>query len=311
MLLLTAKLFEAWPPTQRAGHVIERRITDTLANWRDYPLRSATEACTFVGVTLGVYSSHSLTLSVQAGTFAGMLVCLVGELFAPSEGQGEDPSAWMVPLCVCAYSIVVGLHTIFTQAPLLLGREVRLSEQLALAIAGAALLHVAGRLVLRYEGTRKVSRVIQARLAGARFCVMNFPFRSAAELLGTLALTWATWTLTSSVTAVILCSMLCFCVVVLLSEFIQLHFAVLWLWIVHRPSQAVQMTISQTIQLFVGCAWLQIVAWQVLTWRSGRLTIFNIPVPGAFTRIGSSRAKPARRAAPPPLDVTVPAIAAP
>jgi hypothetical protein len=63
-----------------------------------------------------------------------MVVCLLGELFAPSEGQGEDRSAWMLPLCVCAYSIVVGLHTVFTQAPLLLGREVSLGEQLLLTL---------------------------------------------------------------------------------------------------------------------------------------------------------------------------------
>ena len=40
MLLLTAKLLAAWPPTRRAGLLIEgRRIWSpgqTLANWRDY-----------------------------------------------------------------------------------------------------------------------------------------------------------------------------------------------------------------------------------------------------------------------------------
>jgi len=316
VLLLTAKLLAAWPPTRRAGLLIEGRMTETLANWRAYPLRSATEACSFVGITLGVYASHSLTLAVQAGAFSGMVVCLVGELFAPSEGQGEDRSAWMVPLCVCAYSIVVGLHTVFTQAPVLLGREVSLGEQLLLGTAGAGFMHVAGRLFLRYEGTRKAGRVIQARLSGARFYWVAFPVRTAAELLGTLALTWATWSLTGSVRWSALCSLLCFCGVIMLSELIQLHFAVLWLWIVERPSQAVQMTLRQCIELALGCAWLQIVAWKVLIWRSGRLTILNIPVPGPLTRIGwgagdgaDDGGKPAKPAAPPPLDVTVPAIA--
>ena len=322
LLIVTAKLLAAWPPTRRAGLLIEERITDSLANWRDYPLRSATEACSFVGIILGVYASHySLTLAVQAGAFSGMVVCLVGELFAPSEGQGEDRSAWMVPLCVCAYSIVIGLHTVFTQAPLLLGRQVSLGEQLLLGTAGAGFMHVTGRLFLRYESTRKVGRVIQDRLSGARFYWGAFPVRTSAELLGTLALTWATWSLTGSVRAVILCSLLCFCGVVLLSEFIQLHFAVLWLWIVERPSQAVQMTVRQCIELAFGCAWLQIVAWKVLIWRSGRLTILNIPVPGPLTRIGwgggatgagdsGKLVKPAKPTKPPPLDVTVPAIAA-
>ena len=66
----------------------------------------------------------------------------------------------------------------------------------------------------------------------------------------------------------VLCSLLCFCAVVLLSELIQLHSAVLWLWIVGRPSQAVQMTVRQSIELALGCAWLQIVAWKVPTWRT-------------------------------------------
>ena len=66
----------------------------------------------------------------------------------------------------------------------------------------------------------------------------------------------------------VLCSLLCFCAVVLLSELIQLHSGVLWLWIVGRPSQAVQMTVRQSIELALGCAWLQIVAWKVLTWRT-------------------------------------------
>lgn len=208
VLLLTAKLLAAWPPTRRAGLLIEGRMSpgQTLANWRDYPLRSATEACSFAGITLGVYAARSLTLAVQAGAFSGMVVCLLGELFAPSEGQGEDRSAWMLPLCVCAYSIVVGLHTVFTQAPLLLGREVSLGEQLLLGTAGAGFMHVAGRLFLRYAGTRKVGRVVQARMIDARFYWHAFPVRTAAELLGTLALTWATWSLTQSVRAVVLCS---------------------------------------------------------------------------------------------------------
>ena len=36
----------------------------------------------------------------------------------------------------------------------------------------------------------------------ARFYWHAFPVRTAAELLGTLALTWATWSLTQSVRAV-------------------------------------------------------------------------------------------------------------
>jgi hypothetical protein len=69
VLLLTAKLLAAWPPTRRAGLLIEGRMSpgQTLANWRDYPLRSATEACSFAGITLGVYAARSLTLAVQAG----------------------------------------------------------------------------------------------------------------------------------------------------------------------------------------------------------------------------------------------------
>ena len=36
-----------------------------------------------------------------------------------------------------------------------------------------------------------------------------------------------------------------------------------------KPSQAVQMTVRQSIELALGCAWLQIVAWKVRTGRTG------------------------------------------
>ena len=47
----------------------------------------------------------------------------------------------------------------------------------------------------------------------------------------------------------VLCSLLCFCAVVLLSELIQLHSGVLWLWIVGRPSQALTLTLTLPLTL--------------------------------------------------------------
>ena len=97
-LLTCANLVAAWPPTRRAGRLLQARVApyQTLLNWRKYPLRSATEVCAFLGVTLGVHSStDSYALAVQAGTLAGITIVLSGEAvthlaIAPTANGGNE-----------------------------------------------------------------------------------------------------------------------------------------------------------------------------------------------------------------------------
>lgn len=95
-LLTIANLVAAWPPTRRAGRLLQARVApyQTALNWRAHPLRSAIEFCTFLGTTLGVYSARrSLVHAVQAGTLAGILVVLAGEYAtcsATSEGRAIE-----------------------------------------------------------------------------------------------------------------------------------------------------------------------------------------------------------------------------
>ena len=95
-LLVAAKLFEACPPTQRAGKLLERRITRTFENWRSHPFRSATESCAFVGLTLSTYTATSSPLiAIQVGTFGGCLVCMTGEVASyASNSEHEGHRSW-------------------------------------------------------------------------------------------------------------------------------------------------------------------------------------------------------------------------
>ena len=70
-LLASSKLIAAWPPTRRAGQILQDRILGTAANWRNHPARSATEACSFLGVraadvrTISAMRSSITTLQAQ------------------------------------------------------------------------------------------------------------------------------------------------------------------------------------------------------------------------------------------------------
>jgi len=82
-LLTTANLCAAWPPSRRVGQTLQARVLSaeqTARNWRDRPVRSLVEACTWTGVTLGAYASwRSVLLAVQLGTLAGIACVLFSE----------------------------------------------------------------------------------------------------------------------------------------------------------------------------------------------------------------------------------------
>jgi len=83
-MMIVSKLITAYPPTKAAGEVLQDRFLRSPHNWRARPLRSAIELSTCVGITLCTYglTAGQLLLSLQAGIFAGMLVCAVNEAVA-------------------------------------------------------------------------------------------------------------------------------------------------------------------------------------------------------------------------------------
>lgn len=198
-LLASSKLIAAWPPTRRAGQILQDRILGTAANWRNHPARSATEACSFLGCTIGAYAQYNDMLqAVQAGLAAGMLVCLVSEALAgrwivPTSVGEEDRSARLVPLGVCAYAVILGCHWAFAA-----GRH-GFASQVLFTICCGATAEIAAKLFLSSKRTRKWGAAIQQRLTHTVSNWETRPLRSAVEVGWTNAATWATWHLSHNV----------------------------------------------------------------------------------------------------------------
>ncbi|KAL1521101.1 hypothetical protein AB1Y20_022655 [Prymnesium parvum] len=83
LILLTARVTTAFPPTRRMGELLQDRILRPATNWASHPLRSSFESCCCMGVCALVYGAHSNPIhALQAGTIAGMLSVLYTELSA-------------------------------------------------------------------------------------------------------------------------------------------------------------------------------------------------------------------------------------
>jgi hypothetical protein len=165
----------------------------------------------WLGVVIGMYGNGGhLFTAVQAGTAAGVAVCVIGETVASSipflppapiitttqQQEHEDESARLVPLCVSAYTIIAFCHWIFTDVPSHYGppgRTVTFYQQVLLAISCGATLHVASCLFLRYENTRRMGAVMQRRGTDIARNWEEHPLRSAAESFATMITVWATW----------------------------------------------------------------------------------------------------------------------
>jgi len=82
-LILASELLLLCTPTRRAGIMLQGRIVDARKNWERHSLRSLVEVTgTFGATTLYYSTSKDMLLSLQLGTFCGVLLILGGELLA-------------------------------------------------------------------------------------------------------------------------------------------------------------------------------------------------------------------------------------
>ncbi|EGZ27754.1 hypothetical protein PHYSODRAFT_448073, partial [Phytophthora sojae] len=82
-LIIASELLLLCAPTRRAGIVLQGRIVDARKNWELHSLRSLVEVAGTFGATTLYYSSTKDTLlSLQLGTFCGVLLILSSELLA-------------------------------------------------------------------------------------------------------------------------------------------------------------------------------------------------------------------------------------
>jgi len=194
-LLALSKLIAAWPPTRRAGQILQDRILNTTANWRAFPARSAIEACSFLGCTIGAHARyHDRVFAVQAGLGAGMLVCLLSEMLGGRwmvPTQHEDTAARLVPFCICAYVVLLSCY--WTFAPSGEGRFQAFSLQLLFAICCGASAELASRCFLAHGRTRALGALIQQRLTHTVTNWETRPLRSAIEVGLTNIFTVAVW----------------------------------------------------------------------------------------------------------------------
>ncbi|KAE9183264.1 hypothetical protein PF005_g22160 [Phytophthora fragariae] len=82
-LIIASELLLLCAPTRRAGIVLQGRIVDARKNWELHSLRSLVEVAGTFGATTMYYSStNDMLLSLQLGTFCGVLLILSSELLA-------------------------------------------------------------------------------------------------------------------------------------------------------------------------------------------------------------------------------------
>jgi len=192
-LLGTSALIAIWPPTRRAGEMLQDRILNTRANWNSFPSRSATESAMFLGVTIGTYANlHQPVVAVQAGLLAGMLVCFAGEVVV-TRSPHEDKSGALVPPCVCAYLTIFCCHVIFARGHD--GHASTFTVQLLLAICCGVSLQITSRLLLLWKPTRRYGCAIRQRFTHAVRNWETRPLRSAFESGCTNACSWISWRL--------------------------------------------------------------------------------------------------------------------
>lgn len=84
-LIVASELLLLWDPTRRLGVVLQSRIVDAKANWETHLWRSLMEVAGTFGATVWYYnSSQDMLVSLQVGTFCGVLLMLSSELLSPS-----------------------------------------------------------------------------------------------------------------------------------------------------------------------------------------------------------------------------------
>ncbi|RLN84051.1 hypothetical protein BBJ28_00008219 [Nothophytophthora sp. Chile5] len=84
-LIVTSELLLLCAPTRRAGIVLQGRIVNARKNWERHLLRSLLEVTgTFGATTLYYSTSQDMLLSLQLGTFCGVLLILSNELLVSS-----------------------------------------------------------------------------------------------------------------------------------------------------------------------------------------------------------------------------------
>ncbi|OWZ17622.1 F-box protein [Phytophthora megakarya] len=82
-LIIASELLLLCEPTRRVGIVLQGRIVDARKNWELHPFRSLVEVTGTFGATTFYYStSKDMLLSLQLGTFCGVLLILSSELLA-------------------------------------------------------------------------------------------------------------------------------------------------------------------------------------------------------------------------------------
>lgn len=179
-LIIASELLLLCAPTRQAGIVLQGRIVNARKNWEIYLLRSLVEVTgTFGATTLYYSTTNDMLLSLQLGTFCGVLLILGSELLVsasslsvslPSRhaavGMPADHWVKFIPVLVMMLFFVVQLYAAIVRAA---NEPTNLLALMLCFVAIAAItltcLALSGRKVSLLEATR-----FGRRLA-AKLCV--------------------------------------------------------------------------------------------------------------------------------------------
>jgi delta8-fatty-acid desaturase len=197
-LLTVSKLIQFWRPMRHAGYTMQMRITDTVANWQQYPVRSAMESTFWLGSVIFAYEYiGDLIAALQVATVAAIVICLSSELFFNRFLDSQEPKVVgdklaVAPVCIFAYGMLAMLVGIFSQA------QHWMTAVLLSTIAGAAFTFV-GLMCLRWSPTARAGAVINGRVLDSAKNWEEYPARSLLEVTLWLVATWTSFAATSSV----------------------------------------------------------------------------------------------------------------
>jgi len=81
--IVLGDMFVIWAPTRRVGLILQERIVDASYNIEAHPLRTLLELLAIAVALLISYSFlwiGDLLISIQVGTFTGIVTCVANEL---------------------------------------------------------------------------------------------------------------------------------------------------------------------------------------------------------------------------------------
>lgn len=171
---------------------------NTVENWQRFPVRSAIESSSWLGIVLGTYKLHSdLLFAMELGALAGITICIASELIGYMYNQqtgkaSSDEDTVHVPACIIAWGGLALMMNISSR------EHHWLVAGLLSTISGIMCTWI-GQLCLSWGPTNRFGIIVNERVTDAPYNWAHHPIRSLLETAVWFYATWSSYLASNSV----------------------------------------------------------------------------------------------------------------